>query len=174
MIPTIDPQVKYLGTSYLRTLNSETMKAMEGAVVIQDADAQPLVVIVPYSTYIRMQEEVHRLADLMPKGTPFGPSADLQEYLETEREEGLAKRKASGHKPSKREAAVQERATGDVVAQRAGREDIDYSDVESAPTVNVANLRGTTGAMSAATKKTTENWRANRRPLLKPGDRKKE
>src|SRR5215217_7565512 len=43
-------------------------------------------------------------------------------------------------KVSKKEQAVQERAASDVVAQAVEREDIDYSDVESTPTTNVAHL----------------------------------
>lgn len=71
-------------------------------------------------------------------------------------------------KQNRREKAIAERAAGDVIAQRVGREDIDYSDVESTPTVNVANLRGTAEAVSEATSKAVEKWRANRKPLLKP------
>lgn len=72
---------------------------------------------------------------------------------------------------SRKGRAMEERAAGDVVAQAVEREDIDYSDVDSAPTVNVANLRGTTGAASLATSKAVEKWRRARKPLLKPKDR---
>ena len=156
MIPTIDPQVKYLGTSYLRTLNSETMKAMEGAVVIQDADAEPLVVIVPFATYLRLQVASVTNGNhpgLLPATAP-------------------AEAAKPSKKPNREQRAIAERAAGDIGAQEAGREDIDYADTESTPTVNVAKLRGTAGAMSAATKKTTENWRENRKPLLKPKEQK--
>lgn len=56
MIPTVDPQVKYVGSSWLRGLNAEAMKALSGAVVVQDGDAEPMVVILPYETYLRIQE----------------------------------------------------------------------------------------------------------------------
>lgn len=56
MIPTIDPKVRYVGTTYLRGLNAETLKSFEGAVVVQDGESEPLVVIVPYATYLKMQE----------------------------------------------------------------------------------------------------------------------
>jgi hypothetical protein len=74
-------------------------------------------------------------------------------------------------KLSRRDRAVKERVETDIVAQQAERDDIDYSDVDSTPTTIVANLRGSIGAMSAATRHTTEKWRANRKPLPKPKDR---
>ncbi len=76
-------------------------------------------------------------------------------------------------KTSRRDVAIQERAASDVTAKEMERKDIDYSDVESAPTVNVANLRGTTGAMSIGTQNAMEKWRASRKPLGKPKDQKK-
>src|SRR6185295_15800678 len=54
-IPRIDPNVKYKGTSYLRELNAETLRALEGAIVIQGTDLEPLAVIVPMETYLAMQ-----------------------------------------------------------------------------------------------------------------------
>lgn len=56
MIPRIDPEVKYKGSSYLRTLNVEGLRELTGALVIQDAGSEPLVVIVPYQTYLNMQK----------------------------------------------------------------------------------------------------------------------
>ena len=76
-------------------------------------------------------------------------------------------------KPNKRETAIRERAAGDVVAQAAERDDIDYSDVESTPTTHVATLDAVspTGPVG---KVSMENWRANRKPLLKPSARKEQ
>jgi hypothetical protein len=59
-IPRIDPSVKYKGTSYLRELNSETLKELEGAIVIQGTNLEPLAVIVSMRTYLRMQSEMSR------------------------------------------------------------------------------------------------------------------
>lgn len=75
-------------------------------------------------------------------------------------------------KQTKAAIAIQARASSDIVARAAERDDIDYSDVDSAPTVNVANLRGTTGAMAAGTQSAMEKWRASRQPLGKPKDQK--
>lgn len=65
MIPHLDPRVKYVGSSWLRGLNMEAMKALSGAYVIQDADAEPVVVILPYQTYLKIQE-VARDAEFPP------------------------------------------------------------------------------------------------------------
>lgn len=56
MIPTIDPNVRHVGTSYLRTLNSEKLRGLEGAIVVRDNE-EPLVVIVAYQTFIDLQEK---------------------------------------------------------------------------------------------------------------------
>lgn len=58
MIPTIDPKVRFVGSSYLRGLNSEQLRQLTGAVVVQDSGDQPLVVIVPYETYLALQQAV--------------------------------------------------------------------------------------------------------------------
>lgn len=52
MIPTIDPRVKYVGASHLRRLNSEQLRQLTGAIVVQDSSDNPLVVIIPYQTYL--------------------------------------------------------------------------------------------------------------------------
>lgn len=77
----------------------------------------------------------------------------------------------AARKQTKAAMAIQARASSDVVAQAAGRDDIDYSDVESTPTTHVATLDAVspTGPVG---KISMENWRANRKPLLKPKDRK--
>lgn len=74
-------------------------------------------------------------------------------------------------KSSRRTRAIKERAASDYIAQAAERKDIDYSDVDSTPTTHVATLdaMAPTGPVG---KVSIENWRANRRPLLKPKDRK--
>jgi hypothetical protein len=57
MIPKIDPRVRYVGTSYLRKLNAETLRELDGAIVVRDND-EPLAVIVSYQTYLAMQKEM--------------------------------------------------------------------------------------------------------------------
>ena len=56
MIPKIDPDVKYVGSSKLRGLTSRLLRDLTGAIVVQSASAEPLVVIVPYQTYLNMQK----------------------------------------------------------------------------------------------------------------------
>lgn len=58
MIPTIDPNVRYVGSSWLRGLNVETMKSLTGAVVVQDGDATAMIVILPYETYLAIQQAI--------------------------------------------------------------------------------------------------------------------
>lgn len=79
----------------------------------------------------------------------------------------------SGKKESKKARVIRERAESDVIAAAVGRGDIDYSDVESAPTTYVASLDAVGPASGGGSGKVAlENWRANRKPLLKPGDKK--
>lgn len=75
-------------------------------------------------------------------------------------------------KESRKARAARERAEADVTAQVTGHaENIDYSDVDSTPTTNVASLdavgvplRGTIGKASS------ETWR---RPIREKGDSKR-
>lgn len=61
MIPRIDPQVKYVGTTYLRTLNSDRLRELTGAVVVQAENSDPLAVILPYETYLKLQGAAERI-----------------------------------------------------------------------------------------------------------------
>jgi hypothetical protein len=56
-IPTIDPKVKYRGVSELRKLNAERLADLDGLLVIQNDD-EPIAVIVPYETFIEMQNRM--------------------------------------------------------------------------------------------------------------------
>jgi len=79
----------------------------------------------------------------------------------------------STRKTSKREKAIEERAASDVTAKAVGREDVDYSDTESTPTTHVATLDATSPrAADGRGKLSIESWRANRKPILKPKDRR--
>jgi len=75
-------------------------------------------------------------------------------------------------KLTKADEAAAARAAGDLLAQRAGRDDIDYSDVESTPTTHVANLTEA-HPMPQRPTQTMEEWRAKRRPIPKPKDKPK-
>lgn len=55
-IPTIDPNVRYVGVASLRKLNAELLRAMSETLVIQDSD-EPIAVLVPYKTFLAMQTE---------------------------------------------------------------------------------------------------------------------
>ena len=72
-------------------------------------------------------------------------------------------------KPNKRETAIQERAAGDRTAQEAERQDIDYSDVESTPTTHVSQIDNT--RIPLIGRVALDDWRAKRKPLLKPKDK---
>ena len=74
-------------------------------------------------------------------------------------------------KPNNREKAIQERAAGDRTAQQVERNDIDYSDVDSTPTTHIATLDAT-APVGGVGKISLETWRAKRKPLLKPKERK--
>lgn len=80
----------------------------------------------------------------------------------------------SGKKESKKARAIRERAQSDFTAQIVGRSgEIDYPDVESAPTTHVASLDAVGAVVDGGQGKVAlENWRANRKPLMKPKDQK--
>ena len=85
-IPRIDPNVKYKGTSYLRELNADTLRTLEGAIVITSADSSPLAVIVSMSTYLRMQEETQSGQGLAPRLTDAAPGETERRILREEQE----------------------------------------------------------------------------------------
>lgn len=55
-VPYIDPKVGYRGVSELRKLNAETLRQIEGLIVVQD-NGQPIAVIVPFDLYLEIQKE---------------------------------------------------------------------------------------------------------------------
>lgn len=58
MIPKIDPDVKYIGSSKLRDLTATELRALTGAIVVTGAQNTPLAVILPYETYMALQNTV--------------------------------------------------------------------------------------------------------------------
>lgn len=55
-IPTIDPNVKFVGVAALRKLNADLIRALDKTLVIQDNE-EPIAVVVPYATFLAMQTE---------------------------------------------------------------------------------------------------------------------
>lgn len=77
-------------------------------------------------------------------------------------------------KLSKKAQAVEARKASDPLAQNLGREDIDYTNPDELPSGGSVGVVDAVGPKLAdgRGKVTMETWRANRKPLLKPGDRK--
>lgn len=56
-IPYIDPTVKHVPVSYLRRMNMQTMRDQSDALVVDGFDGEePLVVILPFKTFLLIQE----------------------------------------------------------------------------------------------------------------------
>jgi hypothetical protein len=56
-IPTINPNVRYRSVAALKKLLLPDLEAALGSpVVIQDSDSEPLAVLVPWGTYLELQE----------------------------------------------------------------------------------------------------------------------
>lgn len=59
-IPYIDPDVAFVGVSKLRSLNAETLRALDRTLVIQDGES-PLAVLVSYEQFMEMQLQLQAL-----------------------------------------------------------------------------------------------------------------
>jgi PHD/YefM family antitoxin component YafN of YafNO toxin-antitoxin module len=59
-IPKIDPNVRHVGVSKLRKLNSDDLRKMEETLVLQENDT-PLAVLVKYEKYLILQNELESL-----------------------------------------------------------------------------------------------------------------
>jgi hypothetical protein len=59
--PFVDPNVKYVGVSKLRGLNSDKLRETTDTFVIQDND-QPLAVLLTYDRFLAMQNELIAIA----------------------------------------------------------------------------------------------------------------
>jgi hypothetical protein len=53
-VPFVDPRVETVGVTYLRSLNKEALRELDGVKLIQDV-APPLAVLLPYGLYIEIQ-----------------------------------------------------------------------------------------------------------------------
>jgi hypothetical protein len=56
--PYIDPDVHFVGVSKLRGFTADRLRTLTGAYVFQDANDCPLCVLLPYATYLAMQEQL--------------------------------------------------------------------------------------------------------------------
>ena len=55
-IPRVDPNVKYCGVSELRKLNSQRLRELPSALVVQDS-GEPIAVIVSFEMFLHIQNE---------------------------------------------------------------------------------------------------------------------
>lgn len=62
VIPRIDPDVKHVGVSRLRQLNSRRLRDLKETLVIQDND-EPLAVLLRYEQFLVMQNELESLLE---------------------------------------------------------------------------------------------------------------
>lgn len=62
--PFIDPAVRHVPVSYLRKLNTERLKEERQTLVIDGFDyREPLSVIMPYKTFLKMQDAIKENAN---------------------------------------------------------------------------------------------------------------
>lgn len=61
-VPYIDPNVKHVGVSKLRTLNATALRHFENALVIQDNDT-PLAVLLTYDQFLAMQAQLQSVLE---------------------------------------------------------------------------------------------------------------
>lgn len=83
-VPYIDTSVGHVGVSHLRQMNATGLRALNGIVVVHDS-SEPLAVLVPYETFLaiddmfaeidleyRILTEIARQADLYLHGSDAG------------------------------------------------------------------------------------------------------
>lgn len=61
--PFIDPSVRYVGVSYLRSLNRDSLRSLDKTLVVSD-DEKQLVVILSYECWLHVQSKL--IADSLP------------------------------------------------------------------------------------------------------------
>lgn len=129
----------------------------------------------PSKTY-SLSDEVVEAIDAA-KASGLSPNQFLRRALGIDKENGNPpepKERAVQRvkKVNKRDAAIQVRAESDLTAQVMERKDVDYSDTESTPTTHVTKVRQQNAEASGA-RKGMDDWRANRKPILKRKDQEK-
>ena len=55
-IPYINPNVRYLGVSCLRTMDQKFLEEMNYPIVLKKSDGTELAVVVPWQTFLTMQD----------------------------------------------------------------------------------------------------------------------
>ena len=58
--PYINPAVRYVGVSALRTMNQDTLQALPYPIVLKRGDGKELAVLVPWQTYLALQREAQK------------------------------------------------------------------------------------------------------------------
>ncbi len=81
-IPTIDPNVQYVGVSKLRTLNATKLRSLDNTLVIQDPDDKPLAVVLSYEQFMEMQQERERIIATLETLFDKTEQADLLKALQ--------------------------------------------------------------------------------------------
>lgn len=75
-IPVIDPNVRHVGVSKLRTLNAERLRALDKTLVIQDPDDMPLAVMLRYEQYLEIQRVLATLEEFLAHKNGLNASQD--------------------------------------------------------------------------------------------------
>ena len=62
-LPYIDERIIYRGVSYLRKLNETKLKELDKAIVLQDRNYDPIVVIFPMKMYNNMKRIIDEMKE---------------------------------------------------------------------------------------------------------------
>jgi hypothetical protein len=54
-IPYIDPTIKHVQTTALRKMTADVLRGIKSLIVIHDSGWEPLVVMIPFEQYLKMQ-----------------------------------------------------------------------------------------------------------------------
>lgn len=155
-----------MGTSYLRTLNATSLRKLVGAVVVQDNDV-PLVVIIPYKAYLDWQDDAvgDTIETCIEEDDFTGKSAVVHRRVP-----------AKPRKQSRKAAAIEALKASDPMANQ--RPEIEYGSDElpSGGSIVAAKIRSDIEVFKQDLNRPPEvaiaDWRAERKPLLKPGGKK--
>ncbi len=90
-IPVIDPNVRHVGVSKLRTLNAERLRTLDKTLVIQDPDDMPLAVMLRYEQYLEIQRVLATLEEFLAHKNGSDTSQDSSTKSLTEVRRSLKK-----------------------------------------------------------------------------------
>ncbi len=113
-IPYIDPNVEHVGVERLNEMSVLKLRRLKKTVVVRDGDS-PVAVLIHYKTFLRMQEELTRLRDIVDEyeadddslfwGNPaFGDLGALDSFDDEGEFEGLENVKFVTTDPNKPDA----------------------------------------------------------------------